>query len=70
MSTVNIIVAVIGIVFFMSIFLFFLGVFGADTMKQIKEYTYPSSLSGQTQSNITNPNRMIGGKRKYKKYKK
>ena len=39
-------------------------------MKQIKEYAPTSSLSGQGQANITNSNRMFGGKRRLKKYRK
>jgi hypothetical protein len=42
-------------------------IFGADTIKQIKEYAPTSYLSGQGQANV---NRMFGGKRRYKKYKK
>jgi hypothetical protein len=69
MNTGSIIAIIIGSLLLLGVAFGFY-IFGADTMKQIKEYTYPSSISGQTQSNITNPNRMIGGKRRYKKYKK
>ena len=69
MNTGSIIAIIIGILLLLGVAFGFY-IFGADTMKQIKEYAPTTSFSGQGQANITNPNRMFGGKRRLKKYRK
>jgi len=70
MNTGNIIALVIGFIVFTAVFVLIFYVFGTDTMNKIKEYAPTSYLSGQGQANVSNPNRMFGGKRRYKKCKK
>ena len=69
MYTGSIIAIIVGILLLLGVAFGFY-IFGADTMKQIKEYAPTTSFSGQGQANITNPNRMFGGKRRLKKYRK